>query len=86
MIPNLLDPDFKTPSRSPSYATPPSSNTRLKSRVEHDTPTRVRIKTKFEDGLSRAQIRRQIGIPERSQRYITSTIIDRRPGRFRPGP
>ena len=57
----------------------------MKTTFEYDTPTRVRIKTKFEDGLTRAQIRAQTGVPERSQRYITASKEDRRSGRMRQG-
>ena len=85
MLSNLQDPDFQTPSRSPSFITPPSTRTRSKVKYEFDTPTRVRVTTKFEDGLSRAQIRAQTGVPERTQRYITASKEDRRSGRMRQG-
>ena len=85
MLSNLQDPDFQTPSRSPSFITPPSTRTRSKVKYEFDTPTRVRVTTKFEDGLSRAQIRAQTGVPERTQRYITASKEDRRLGRMRQG-
>ena len=87
MLSNLLDPDFKTPSRSPSLITTPSTRSRSKLWIEFDTPTRVRVKTKTEDGLTRAKIRQQTGVPERTQRRICNeSQSDRRPGHLRPGP
>jgi hypothetical protein len=80
------DVSYQTPSRSPTISPPVSSRTRANSRIEFDTPIRVRVKTKFEDGLSRAQIRAETGVPERTQRHITNTTAsDRRPGKYRLG-
>jgi len=62
----------------------PSEHHESNEKHEWDTPTRVRVKTLSETGLSRNAIFRQTNVPERSQRRILKGS-DRRIGKNRSG-
>lgn len=66
--------------------TPPSQNTRTKSYIETDSPSRVRVITYRACGKTAAQTREYTGVPERTQRRILQPNAPyRRPGKERSG-
>ena len=76
-----------TPQKPLRSNDPPSSNTRKRNCIEHDTPRRVRVKTFKEAGKTVAWIEARTGVPERSQRrFDKEDDQDRRIGKERHSP
>jgi hypothetical protein len=73
---------FKTCISDNNAKEPPPANLELTKKHEWDTPTRVRVKTLFDAGVSRHAIEQRTNVPVRSQQRI-SKGSDRRIGKNR---